>query len=91
MKLAQTLAACAVLLLLIGVTAVNSKNIKRSDYEPVIVTVHTGDTAWSIARRYCPENVDIREYLDLCAAENGVTQWGMIYPGDTYTFLTPKK
>ena len=46
-----------------------SSGPSREDFEPVTVTVHTGDTPWTIAERYCPDSMDIRDYLRLCAAE----------------------
>ena len=67
-----------------------SSGPSREDFEPVTVTVHTGDTPWTIAERYCPDSMDIRDYLRLCAAENGLDNWDVIRPGETYTFLEIK-
>ena len=74
--------------LLIGVMCVRANaRVHREDLMPVAVTVCAGDTAWSIAGRYCPRGVDRREYLDWCAAENGLAGMGMIVAGKTYLFL----
>lgn len=77
--------------LLIGVMCVRANaRVHREDLSPVAVTVKTGDTAWSIAERYCPAGVDRREYLDWCAKENGLAGMGMIVAGKTYLFLEVK-
>ena len=48
----------------------------RNVYEGDIVTntyvVIQGDTLWDIAKKYCPYNMDIREYIDNIKERNGI-------------------
>lgn len=64
---------------------------RREDFAPVRVAVQTGETAWSIAGRYCPEGVDLREYLGWCADENGLDGMGRVEAGRAYIFLEVKR
>lgn len=78
--------------LLIGVMCVRANaRVRHEDLAPVAVTVHAGDTAWSIAGRYCPAGVDLREYLGWCADENGLAGMGSIVAGRSYIFLEAAK
>lgn len=43
------------------------------------VTVHSGDTLWGISEGYCPEYMDIREYISDLMRRNGIG--AEIYPG----------
>ena len=63
---------------------------ERDDFETVICLIAYGDTAWDYADRYCPEGLDKREYLEWCAAENGMGDMGNIYYGKSYVFLKLK-
>ena len=63
---------------------------ERDDFETVVCLVAYGDTAWSFARRYCPEGLDYRKYLDWCAKENGMSDMGSIHYGRSYVFLKLK-
>ena len=53
----------------------------HGEMEHVEVTVHKGDTPWGIAKQYCPEGVDIREYLTWVEDANGISFEEPIYPG----------
>ena len=78
--------------LLIGVMCVRANaRVHREDLTPVAVTVRAGDTAWSIAERYCPAGVDRREYLGWCAEANGLGGMGDLKAGHTYVFLQAKE
>ena len=82
-------AAVVVGLLLIGVLldaicARAAEAPRREDFAPVRVVVDAGETAWSIAGRYCPEGVDVREYLGWCADENGLDGMGCVEAGRAY-------
>ncbi len=60
-------------------------------YEELEAVVHIakpGETAWDIADRYCPCDMDKRLYLEMCAKENGMDGlMGDIYYGRSYVFL----
>ena len=79
--------ALAVLAVLAALALVSARD-EHKDLKPVPVTAMVGDSAWSIAKRYCPDDMDIREYLAMCAYENGMTGiMGDIKAGQTYIFL----
>lgn len=61
-----------------------------ADFRTVHVTVHTGETAWEIAKQYCPKTIDVREYLAWCADANGLSGMGSLKAGETYLFLEAK-
>lgn len=57
------------------------------EMEHVVVTVHQGDTPWDLAREYCPDDVDIRDYLGWVEDANGITFDEPIYPGQRLIFF----
>lgn len=66
--LAAAICAAAVILL------TGSAMLKREpEYAYEHITVHYGDTLWSIAGEYCPEWMDKRDYIDYITADNGCT------------------
>lgn len=56
----------------------NSSELKFDHY--IKVTVHQGDTLWSIAERYCLKNCDIRDYISVIRKHNSLKS-AIIYPG----------
>ncbi len=63
----------------------------KADYSPSElvtedITVHTGDTLWEIGEKYCPNNMDIRRWIDRVMEINGLSD-ALIYPGDELTIL----
>lgn len=53
-------------LIVILILAFTIKTINTSSYtfREIEYTVARGETLWSIAEDYCPEDMDIREYID---------------------------
>ena len=47
-----------------------------------VITVHYGDTLWSIAEEYKPDNVDVREYIHDIKKLNKMSD-STIHGGDT--------
>ena len=45
------------------------------------VRVESGDRLWSICREYCPDYIDIRDYISSTMLLNSMTN-SNIYPGD---------
>ena len=79
---------------LIGLTIIAActkceKTPSLDDFDKIVVTIKEGETAWEIARRYCPSTLDIREYLDCCAAVNE-HDMGFIEAGEKYIFYVQK-
>lgn len=56
------------------------------EWEAVPYRVQYGDTLWSICSQYCPQGVDIWEYIYLVKEENGM-ETSLIYAGDTINIL----
>lgn len=54
----------------------------------VEVTVSSGDSLWSLARRYGPENRDIRETVDRIRTINGLESRVSLRPGERLTIPT---
>lgn len=53
---------------------------RSAEYEGLEVTVHPGDTLWSLAREYGPEGADIRDTVDWIQRENGLSS-PLLRPG----------
>jgi len=58
---------------------------KSYSFKEVKYTVSRGDTLWSIAREYCPEDMDIRDYIDRLHISPE------LYPGQVITILEEVK
>ncbi len=52
--------------------------------------VTSNETLWSIAGKYRPEHMDIREYIDLLEKENNIDNC-IIYPGQELKILKMKE
>lgn len=50
--------------------------------------VESGDTLWSIGATYCPNGVDVREWIEEVKEINGLSN-SMIYPRDRLIVLVP--
>jgi hypothetical protein len=73
-----------IILLLIALTF-KTINTTEHNFKEIEYTVAYGETLWSIAEDYCPEDMDIREYIDkLHISPN-------IYEGQTITILEEVK
>lgn len=51
----------------------------RNTYKQI--EIHTGDTLWEIASNYCPNNIDIREYVSEICETNDINA-NNISPGN---------
>lgn len=51
--------------------------------------VQTDDTLWGIGSAYCPENVDIREWIDEVQEINGLSD-SCIHAGDKLVIIVPQ-
>lgn len=60
------------------------------EWEAVPYRVQYGDTLWSICSQYCPQGVDIWEYIYLVKAENDMES-SLIYAGEELTVLIAKE
>ena len=58
----------ALLLIVVVIIAIRLSNKEDKGYELTNYIVRTGDTLWSIAEEYAPEDMDIREYIYFACA-----------------------
>lgn len=80
--------------LFIGIAVYATVNLIFDKPEPVYanvnVTVHSGDTLWSIAGEFGTKNEDVRDVIDrICETNNLKTKH--IYPGQTLTIPVVKE
>lgn len=54
------------------------------DFETTTYCVDRGETLWSIAKQYCPDDMDIRDYIKLIINENELTTT-TLQPGQILT------
>lgn len=81
------LIACAII-----VKLAEAPDYNRECFERITHTIGRGEAAWDYAERYCPSGMDKREYLEMCAKENGMEgMMGNIRYGECYIFLKLKE
>lgn len=73
-----------ILLIVIVITAIRLLSKEDKGYELTNYIVRTGDTLWSIAETYAPEDMDIREYIYFIEEDNELTN-KIIYPNMNLT------
>lgn len=76
---------CAICIaFIIGVLIATSlAPVPKVELEGKTYTIMQGDTLWSIADEFCPNEMDLREYINKLESENGIT--ADIYPGQIIT------
>lgn len=74
----------ALLLIIVAIIAIRLSNKEEKEYELTNYIVRTGDTLWSIAEKYAPEEMDIREYIYFIQEDNELTE-KIIYPNMNIT------
>ena len=68
-----------ILLIVVVVIAISLSNKEEKGYELTNYIVRTGDTLWSIAEKYAPDDMDIREYIYFIEEDNSIENKS-IYP-----------
>ena len=68
-----------ILLIVIVIIAIRLSNKEEKEYELTNYIVRAGDTLWSIAETYAPEDMDIREYIYFIEEDNSIENKS-IYP-----------
>ena len=68
-----------ILLIVVVVIAIRLSNKEEKGYELTNYIVRTGDTLWSIAEKYAPDDMDIREYIYFMEEDNSIENKS-IYP-----------
>ena len=69
----------AILLIVVVVIAIRLSNKEEKGYELTNYIVRTGDTLWSIAEKYAPDDMDIREYIYFIEEDKSIENKS-IYP-----------
>lgn len=69
-------------LIFVFAITVKSKEPDFKQWEIEEIYINRGDTLWTIGRRYCTENEDIRKWVSAVQELNGI-YGGMIYEGQT--------
>lgn len=80
---ADILTACGIIAAVAVIAVLLAGAGKPREYSEETVTVQSGDTLWSIAGAYCPEDMDKREYIRAIEADNECTS--AIKVGDVLT------
>lgn len=62
----------------------------RVEWREELYTVERGDSLWAISRKYCPDNVDPREWIDEVRTLNSLPD-ATIYPGQRLIVLAPDR
>lgn len=62
----------------------------RVEWREELYTVERGDSLWAISRKYCPDNVDPREWIDEIQVLNHLPD-ATIYPGQSLIVLAPDR
>ena len=78
----------AVSILVLSVAA--GSTMDRVEWRQEAYRVRSGDSLWALSGRYCPDNVDRREWIDEVQNLNGLTS-GFLYPGQKLTVLAPDR
>ena len=79
----------AILLIVVVVIAIRLSNKEEKGYELTNYIVRSGDTLWSIAEKYAPEEMDIREYIYFIQEDNELIN-KTIYPNMNLTIRVYK-
>jgi len=69
----------ALLVIIVLIIAIRLSNKEEKGYELTNYIVRSGDTLWSIAEKYAPEEMDIREYIYFIEEDNSIENKS-IYP-----------
>lgn len=76
------------LVCILALRAAFVSTMARVDWVEEEYRVQRGDTLWSIAGEYCPDNVDRRDWIAEVQELNGLSN-SIIYPGQRLTVLVP--
>lgn len=81
LKVIVTLITIAIILapIYLALFDISESSFCSEEWTEKVYCVESGDTLWDIAEDYCPENVDIRDYIDAVEERNGIDS--MLYAG----------
>lgn len=79
----------ALFVIIVVIIAIRLSNKEEKGYELTNYIVRSGDTLWSIAEKYAPEEMDIREYIYFIQEDNELIN-KTIYPNMNLTIRVYK-
>lgn len=82
-----------VVIVVVSILALNYAflpTMDRVEWREELYTVERGDSLWTISRKYCPDNVDPREWIDEIRVLNRLPD-ATIYPGQRLIVLAPDR
>ena len=67
----SVMAICLFVVLILCFAKTSRQSMDLNDYEKTYYCVKEGDTFWTISKKFCPETLDIRVYMDKIISLNG--------------------
>lgn len=74
---------CVFTLAFVGYTIINADSAQAASvntYKQVVI--HENESLWNSASEYCPNNMDMRDYIDDICEINDITSNDVFQPGD---------
>src|SRR5690554_2581202 len=81
-RLAKVSVFLLVWCIMIGLTIFQGSIAQGENKAMQTVVVNSGDTLWTLAKRYAPTDQDLRSYVEQIRNQNNLSQ-SIIYPGQT--------
>ena len=78
------------LTLVVAIGVLSVSDTPTYEWKRTLYLVNHGETLWSICHKYCPDKMDMQEYIYLIKQENNMVS-STIYAGDTLIILKEVK
>ena len=78
------------LTLVVAIGVLSVSDTPTYEWKRTLYLVNHEDTLWSICHKYCPDKMDMQEYIYLIKQENNMIS-STIYAGDTLIILKEVK
>ena len=78
------------LALVVAIGVLSVSDTPTYEWKRTLYLVNHEDTLWSICHKYCPDKMDMQEYIYLIKQENNMMS-STIYAGDTLIILKEVK
>lgn len=87
MKKLMIIAAVAATVLCLLTVSAKSSRTSYTERPTEEIYINRGDTLWTIGRKYCGENEDVRDWISAVVKLNGMDT-GNVYAGQVITVYT---